>query len=69
MAVAEIAYAEFAGVALIVWSGISSLALVVLTALTGRNLLPVKYHRKLAFAAIFFAFGHGILAAAANLGL
>ena len=75
MAIGQMVYAQFLGLSLLMWSGIFTLLLLVLTAAApalnqrGIHAIPLGYHRPLAAVTIVFALLHGLAALAARFGL
>lgn len=72
MAFAEIAYFSFFGVSLLMYLGILSLALLIITAIIGyrvfRGKTKFQKHKILAILTIVTALIHGFLALASRIG-
>jgi hypothetical protein len=75
MAVSEIAYTQILGVPVVIWGGITTLLMLLLTAAVGFlnakgiHTIPFKYHKPCAFATIILAFCHAALVILSNTGL
>lgn len=75
MKIAEIAYTEVLGMPIVVWGGITTLTLLIITAAIGwlnthgKRVAPFKVHVRLGFITIIFGVLHGLLVIASNMGL
>jgi len=74
MKISDIAYKDVFGISMVVWGGLLSLALLLLTFLVGAlnrrgiRLIPLKYHFPLAWITVVVASVHGIIGLLANMG-